>query len=411
MGNKVKTKKGRERIPEINIGLLGHVDHGKTTLTEALSGRWTDTHSEEVKRGITIRLGYADVSIYKCEKCKSYSTSEKCPKCFKECKYVRTISLVDAPGHEMLMATVLSGAALMDGALLVIAANEPCPQPQTREHLMVLDILGIKNIVVVQTKLDLVTKEEAEKNYKEIKNFLKGTVAEKAPVIPVSAQKRVNIDILIETIEKIIPTPKRDLEKDPIFLIARSFDVNKPGISPKELKGGVIGGSLVQGKLTIDQEIEIKPGVKLKETWKSLKTNIVSMKQGLTSVKTATPGGLLGIMTDLDPSLAKSDKLSGNIASLVGKLPECLYTLVLKTHLLDRVVGMKNDMKVEELKTGETLMITAGTTKTVSVITSSRPGSIEIKLKLPLCINKGSRVAISKQIQQRWRLIGYGEVI
>ena len=158
---KVEKTKGVERLPEINIGLVGHVDHGKTTLTEALSGKWTDTHSEEMKRGITIRLGYADISFYKCRKCKEpqcYGTSEKCLKCFSGCDMLRTVSFVDAPGHETLMATVLAGAALMDGALLVIAENEPCPQPQTSEHLATLEIAGIERIVVVQNKIDRLSK-------------------------------------------------------------------------------------------------------------------------------------------------------------------------------------------------------------------------------------------------------------
>ena len=132
--------------PEINLGLVGHVDHGKTTLTERLSGKWTDTHSEELKKGITIRLGYADVTLRKCHKCGVYTTKDTCTKCNEKSTAVRKISLVDAPGHESLMATMLCGAAIIDGALLLIAANEKCPQPQTREHLMALQITGIKKV-------------------------------------------------------------------------------------------------------------------------------------------------------------------------------------------------------------------------------------------------------------------------
>src|SRR3989344_1695959 len=207
--------------PEINIGLVGHVDHGKTTLTQALSGIWTDTHSEEIKRGITIRLGYANVSIYKCRKCKN---------CGNKAEFQRKVSLVDAPGHETLMATMLSGAAIMDSALLVIAANEECPQPQTREHLMALEITGIKSIIIVQNKIDLVNEEEARKNYDQIKKFVDGSIAKDAPIIPISAQHDINIDALLEAIEVNFKTPKRDLSKDPIMFVARSFDINKPGL-------------------------------------------------------------------------------------------------------------------------------------------------------------------------------------
>lgn len=230
-------------IPEVNIGLVGHVDHGKTSLTAALTGKWTDTHSEELKRGITIRLGYADATFYVCPRCRGhdkYGTTPKCIKCFSACKPTRTVSFVDAPGHETLMATVLSGAALMDGAFLIISANEPCPQPQTSEHLKALDIVGIRNIVVVQNKIDLVSKEEALRNHSEIRKFIKGSMAEKAPIIPVSAQQNINIDALVEAIEMHIPTPKRDESKPPLMLIARSFDVNRPGtlISSPEGRGG-----------------------------------------------------------------------------------------------------------------------------------------------------------------------------
>jgi len=141
------TKIDDRLIPEVNIGTLGHVDHGKSTLVQALTGKWTSVHSEELKRGITIKLGYADATVYKCSKCNMLCTSESCPKCFEKCEPIRTLSFVDAPGHETLMATVLSGTSLMDGILFVIAANEKCPQPQTREHLTALEVVGIKNVI------------------------------------------------------------------------------------------------------------------------------------------------------------------------------------------------------------------------------------------------------------------------
>ena len=241
--------------PEVNIGMVGHVDHGKTTLLETLSGVWTDTHSEEIKRGITIRLGYADASFY--EEDGVYTTT---PKDKSKAKVLRKVSFVDAPGHESLMATMLSGATIMDGALLLVSASEKCPQPQTREHLMALQIIGIKKVVIVQNKIDLMDEEGALKNYAQIKDFVKGTDYENSPVIPISAQHKVGISALIKAIQEAIPTPKRDKEKDPMMLIARSFDINKPGISPESLKGGVLGGCMRQGVLKIGQEIEIRPG-------------------------------------------------------------------------------------------------------------------------------------------------------
>lgn len=231
--------------PEINIGMIGHVDHGKTTLTKALSGEWTDRHSEELKRGISIRLGYADVAFYKCPQCQgpaAFGTTKKCKNCGADTEFLRAVSFVDAPGHETLMATMLSGAALMDGALLLVAANEKCPQPQTKEHLMALSIIGIDKIIIVQNKIDIVSREQAIENYRQIKEFVKGTIAENAPIIPISANRGVNIDMLIEAIEEhIVSKVVRDVDAPPLMHVARSFDINSPGTKPEDLKGGVLG--------------------------------------------------------------------------------------------------------------------------------------------------------------------------
>ncbi len=402
-------KKGEER--GVNIGLFGHVDHGKTTLVEALTGKWADVHSEEIKRGITIRLGYAECTVYKCPKCKEpncYCTTKKCPTCFGDTVPIRTISFVDAPGHNALMATVLSGASLIDGALLIIAADEPCPQPQTAEHLMTLDIVGIKKIIIVQNKIDLVSKEKVLENYRQIKEFVKGTVAENSPIIPVSALQRVNIDALLQAIEEYIPTPERDLESDPKMFIARSFDVNKPGTEIKKLVGGVVGGSLVKGMFRVGDKIEMRPGVKIKGVYTPLKTEIVSLHRFGKSLKEAGPGGLIGVGTKLDPSLTKSDSLTGNVAGLEGKLPPVWDKFLLETHLLEKVVGLKEEVEVSKLVTNEPLMVASGTGRTVGIVTSARDGSAEITLKTPICAEKGDRIALFRQITGRWRLIGYG---
>jgi translation initiation factor 2 subunit 3 len=400
---------------EINIGMIGHVDHGKTTLTQALSGVWTDRHSEEIKRGISIRLGYADTVFRKCPKCdepQCYTVEKKCKEHKVETEVLRQVSFVDSPGHETLMATMLSGAAIMDGAALLIAANEKCPQPQTKEHLMALDIIGVKNIVIVQNKIDLVTKEQALENYKQIKEFVKGTVAEDAPIIPIAAQHSVNIDLLIKAIQERIPTPERDLDKPPLMYIARSFDVNKPGTLPEDLKGGVLGGSLIQGILKPKDDIVISPGVKVEEDnqvrWEPISTSITTIFAGNKKVKKGTPGGLLGIGTNLDPSLSKSDGLSGQVLGKPGSLPPVLDKLLLEVHLLKSVIGAKEEIEVEEIKTSEPLMLNIGTTTTVGIVTSARSDKAELKLKLPVCAEEGTRAAISRRIGARWRLIGHG---
>jgi translation initiation factor 2 subunit 3 len=398
----------------VNIGLVGHIDHGKTTLTEALSGIWTDVHSEEIRRGITIRLGYADTSFMRCPDCGRHSTKEKCPYCGAATEFLRRVSFVDAPGHEMLMATMLSGAAIMDGAVLVIAANEPCPQPQTKEHLMALNVIGVKSLVVAQNKIELVPREKVIENYRQIRSFLAGTPYEDAPIIPVSAIHRANIDKLIEAIEERIPTPRRDPSKPFRMYVARSFDVNRPGTKPEKLAGGVLGGSIIQGKLRVGEDIEVRPGIRVsregRTTWQRLSSRVLSLQAMGSLLEEAGPGGLIGVGTMLDPSLTKGDSLVGSVAGAPGTIPEVLETLELDIHLMERVVGLREELEVKPLVTGEPLMVNVGTAMTVGSIASARGDRATLKLKLPVCAERGGRVALSRRVAGRWRLIGYGIV-
>lgn len=405
------------RQPEINIGTIGHVDHGKTTLVQALTGVWASRHSEELKRGITIKLGYADMPVYKCLKCeppKNYSKEPVCPHCGSETTFLRAVSFVDAPGHEALMATMLSGAAIMDGAILVIAADEPCPQPQTREHLAAAEIIGIKNIIIVQNKIDIVDEERARKSYEEIKNFVKGTVAENAPIIPVSAQHSVNIDVLIQAMEEFIPTPQRDETKPPLMYVVRSFDVNKPGTPIEKLEGGVLGGTILQGKFSVKDEVELRPGISTEEegktVYKPLFSEIVSLQAGGKSVKEARCGGLVGVGTLLDPSLSKADGLTGNVVGKTGMLPPVLTELSLETYILERAVGTKELAKVENISKDENLLLHVGAAITIGKVVSVKNNAATLKLTRPVCALTGSRVALSRKIAGRWRLIGYGMI-
>ncbi|KDE58665.1 translation initiation factor IF-2 subunit gamma [Halostagnicola sp. A56] len=400
--------------PEVNIGLVGHVDHGKTTLVQALSGSWTDQHSEEMKRGISIRLGYADATFRTCpdvDEPECYTVEEECPD-GSESEPLRTVSFVDAPGHETLMATMLSGASLMDGAVLVVSANEPVPQPQTEEHLMALDLIGIENIVIAQNKVDLVNGETARNNYEQIQEFVEGTVAEDAPVVPVSAGQDVNMDLLIGAIEAEIPTPERDPDTDARLHVARSFDINKPGTTFEDLTGGVLGGSLVAGELEVEDELEVKPGREVEEGGQSeyvpIETTIRSLQAGGENVDTVTPGGLLGVGTGLDPSLTKGDALAGQMAGPPGSLPPTWEQFTMDVDLLERVVGVDGGETVKEISTGEPLMMTVGTSTTVGAVTSAREGECEVKLKRPVCADPGAKIAINRRIGARWRLIGLG---
>ena len=416
--------------PEVNIGLVGHVDHGKTTLVQALSGSWTDQHSEEMKRGISIRLGYADATFRKCpgvDEPDCFTVEEDCADGSKS-EPLRTVSFVDAPGHETLMATMLSGASLMDGAVLVVSATEDVPQSQTEEHLMALDIIGIENIVIAQNKVDLVDRDRAVDHYEQIQTFVEGTVAEDAPIVPVSAQQEVNIDLLISAIEETIPTPDRSADENDRMFVARSFDINRPGTTWKQLSGGVIGGSLVGGEFEVGDEVQIRPGRQVeqggKTEWQSLSTTIRSLQAGSEQVESVRPGGLIGVGTGLDPSFTKGDSLGGQVAGEPGTLPPTREAFEMSVELLDRVVGSEErsssgrssghgpredeNGEVDEISTGEPLMLTVGTATTVGAVTSARDGECEVKLKRPVCAADGAKIAINRRVGARWRLIGVG---
>ena len=392
-----------QELDTINIGIVGHIDHGKTTLLYKLSGKWTDTHSEELKRGITLKLGYADITLYKDEQ--GYNREGKG-------EVIRHVSFIDAPGHEMLMATMLSGAALIDAAILVVAANEGI-KPQTREHIMALQSKKIKDLIVVQNKIDLVSKEEAQKNLQEIKEFLKGRY-EEAPVIPVSAQQDINIDVLYQAIAEL-PIPSRNTSGHPIFVIARSFDINRPGTRPNELHGAVLGGTLKQGVLKVGDEIEIKPGRIIKEAnqyhYKIIKTKIVRLFNGSKEMPILTPGGSMSIETELDMALGKGDALAGCIASKSGSLPETTITLKIKYLLFPELFSALGNKKIEPLKQSEMLLLSVNTSMTLGVIKRLSKDEAELSLKIPLIPFKGDNVGIARNINNHWRLIGYGEIL
>ena len=402
--------------PNVNIGTSGHVDHGKTTLIEAITGVWTSAHSEELRRGITIKVGYADAAFYKCPQCPPplcYSTQPICTNCGGKSELSRVVSFVDSPGHESLMANMLSGAALMDGAILVIAADEKVPQPQTREHLLAIEVLGIRQIVIVQNKIDLTEYEDALNNYGQIKDFVKGSVAEKAPIIPVSAQHKVGIDALIEAIENNIKTPIRKRDATAIMHVLRSFDINKPGITIKQVKGGVIGGALLQGEFNVGDEIEIRPGFldERKGKYEPITSTIATLGTGAGLVERVRPGGLVAIGTKLDPTFVKSDSLIGSVVGKPNSLPRDIEEITVEARLFDTAVGTQDMVKVEPIKVKEPLRLNIGTAATLGIAANARDSKIDIKLKKPVCMITNDRVAISRRIADRWRLIGVGVAI
>jgi translation initiation factor 2 subunit 3 len=353
------------------------------------------------------------------------------------------------------MATMLNGAAVMDAALLLVAGNETCPQPQTSEHLAAVEIMKLENIIILQNKVDLIKEAAALEHQKSISAFVKGTivvhlrpcvnltthqkgtVAETSPIVPISAQLKYNIDAVIEYIVKRIPIPVRDFTSDPRLIVIRSFDVNKPGAEVDELKGGVAGGSILTGTLRLGQEVEIRPGVVTKDSagrnrCKPIFSRIMSLHAENNLLDFAVPGGLIGVGTRIDPTLCRADRLVGQVLGAVGKLPK-IYTgelifflafdiflarihlyrgaeLEISLFLLRRLLGVKTEdkkqTKVAKLVKNELLLINIGSTSTGGRVLSVKADLAKIQLTSPACTEIGEKVALSRRIEKHWRLVG-----
>ena len=418
----------------INIGTIGHVAHGKSTVVKGLSGVHTVKFKQEKERNITIKLGYANAKLFKC-------VDNRCPKPGNYCgrgsnhpdRWVdkngwewvleRHVSFVDCPGHDTLMATMLNGAAVMDGALLLVAANESCPQPQTAEHLAAVEIMNLRNIIVLQNKVELISKDQAILQQEEIKNYLQGTCAESAAIVPISAVMGLNLDVVAEYICTQIPVPIRDFTSKAQLMVLRSFDVNKPGIDVEAMQGGVAGGSILKGVLRVNDEIEIRPGVIQKNadgTFKCIpiKTRVVSLKCEKNELQFAVPGSLIAIGTTMDPSLTRADKLVGSVIGIPGHLPGVYYSVDVSYSLMKRLIGSAGvsangkRIKVDKLRVGEILRMNIGSTMTGAKVTGLRDSTNVARLELtsPVCSRIDDRVTISRRYEQHWRLIGNGAI-
>ncbi len=395
--------------PDTILTTLGHVDHGKTTLVQALSGVWVARHSEEIKRAMTIKLGYVTIGVYECPSGEfRYITDGllqdgKCPD-GAEPRLIRKISILDVPGHEVLLSTMIAGVGFVDGAIMIIDASMPCPQPQTEEHFLAATIMGIRKMIVVQNKIDLVPKEKAIENYQQIKKFLKGTWAENSPIIPASALHKVNIDAIASLIHEYFPKKTEFAPGPPLMHVLRSFNVNKPGTPPENLVGGVLGGVLVRGEIRVGDEIEIRPGLKVGTKHVPLRSVVVSISIGKEFVDYARPGALVGIGTKLDPVLTKADALVGSVVGHPNQLPPVWSEIELDYEQI------RKD-KQYLIKRGDVLMVNAGAATVLGMVKDVRKdGRVIVTLRKAICAEQGAKVVLTKQVENRWRIVGYGTI-
>lgn len=427
------------RQATINIGTIGHVAHGKSTVVKSMSGRSTVKFKKEIERNITIKLGYANAKIYRCPdapRLGSYRSFGSAKDDSFEDEQGRTwqlerhVSFVDCPGHDILMATMLNGAAVMDAALLLIAGNESCPQPQTSEHLAAIEIMKLKHIIILQNKIDLMKESQAKDQYEQIQKFVQGTVAEKAPVIPISAQLKYNIEVICEYIVTKIPIPVRDFTSSPRLIVIRSFDVNKPGSEVEDLKGGVAGGSILRGVLQLDMEIEVRPGIVTKDSstrdpktgkvreivrCTPIMSRVLSLYTEENDLKYAVPGGLIGVGTLIDPTLCRADRMVGQVLGAVGGLPSIYTEIEINFFLLRRLLGVrmegeKKAAKVQKLAKNEVLMVNIGSLSTGGRVTAVKLDLAKVALTQPVCTEVGEKIALSRRIDKHWRLIGWGQI-
>lgn len=217
----------------IIVGTAGHIDHGKTTLIRALTGRNTDRLKEEQDRGISIELGFTHFDL----------TDEL------------RVGIIDVPGHEKFIKNMLSGVCGMDMIVLVVAADEGI-MAQTKEHLDILNLIGIKNGIIALTKCDLVDRDWIELVKLDIADEMEGTFLENAKIIEVSSTENTGIDELKEEIKRIVDTlPDKDLSSNPRLYVDRSFSITGFGT--------VVTGTLISGTFNLDDEILIYPSNKL----------------------------------------------------------------------------------------------------------------------------------------------------
>lgn len=308
----------QEKQPLVILSTLGNVSNGKSSLVRSLTGKNTMTHSKELKRNMTINLGYTNVKFYKCNTCISpycYQVNkEVCNKCKKKNELKLHAAIVDCPGHSNLKETALSGSTNMDLCLLVLSSD--CEKDLiSNDHYKTIKVLKKEeSTIIIQNKLDLISKEKAIENYEKIKELYDSKY-----IIPLCAQFGFGLEYLTKYIIESIPNPINDELKNKIKMnlkasIIRSFDINKPGTDIIKVKGGVIGIVIKHGYLKIGDRIKIIPGLILNNgTNNPITAYVTSLKTDLTDLDIAYPGGLIGVGLSIDPSLTKEDRLCNNI--------------------------------------------------------------------------------------------------
>ncbi len=419
--------------PTINVGMIGSVSNGKSSITHNLTGTNTLRNSDEKMRGITIKLGYANAKIFKCYTClapecyqqhPSDAFNVKCKLCNKDMELKRHISLVDCPGHFLLMSTMLNGTCVMDTSILVEAANnKEFPAPQTKEHLLAANMTNLDNAIVCLNKLDLVPKKNINDKIEQLQSYLQDTVAKDSPIIPIVANYGINCDILCEYICKKMVEPPRDLKANVKMILIRSFNINRQNVKITDLKGGVVGGTIMRGILTLGDRVEILPGLIEKNnnsddshensqwTYEPIVSKVESINSEKNNLDFAIPGGLLGVGLTIDSALTAKDRLVGNILRVVSGEKhkhdnyKVLEILLVKLELVD-----KNDKT--KINNSDVVVINYNACNVKCKVVKIKKDKAELELiGKPICVEIGDYITISRNVDSNIILIGRGEIM
>lgn len=392
------------------IGVIGSVSNGKSSVIKTLTGSATQRHAKEKQSNKTIRVGYANAKIYKCEICsapssyKSIKSSEStciCNTCGNECTFQTHVSFTDIPGHNLFMATMLNGTCAMDYAIMVESCeNQQIPSPQTIEHYNILRQKGISTVLVCLNKVDQMIK--SPKKIKQIMENLRKFIFDAegiiVPVIPISATMNCNIDIVCEYICKT-SLPKKDLLSNPKLFAIRSFNVNLPKTPLHDIKGGVMGGCLQRGTLRRGDELILCPcfierttseyqnETGINWTYNSIKCHVLSIDSEQIELDYAVPGGLIGVQLDIDPALTGNDRIVGHVL-----FKECEQE---KYKVYEGVKLAYSKMKDIEIKTGDTLQINANANNTKCTVYEIDETFIKLELEKPICVETDDIVTVS----------------
>lgn len=400
----------------MNIGTLGNVSEGKSTFVRALSKVATQRHKKEKIHNITINLGYAGFKIWRNIETGDLVSSSSSTKNVEGHELLGHYSFVDCPGHEAYLATMLSGAAVMDAAVLLIASNSSnIPQIQTQEHLIAAEIMGLSHIFVLHNKLDVVDPATAASSFEKIQTFIKGTSAEYNPIIPISAQREWGLEYALHHIAYNIPQSNRIFEGGVRMQLVRSFDVNRPfKWSPdSKITGGVIGGTLQRGVIFPNDLLEIRPGLFIDGQAIPIITRVTSLNCDAEQLPMAIAGGLIGVGTTMDPSYTVANALVGHVAGTPGTLPDITVKIKGKFRAFNRsqydtsedTIGLSYRFKKH--KEGDEIRLCVGSMTVRGKISKvGDKGQRIIKLERPICVDIGQICSILRSNGSRELLDG-----